>query len=340
MITNIEFPRPKSLRNWISYLFREVQEKRYTYNQNQVINRALKQKRIVFGPFIGELGHLLAHNLPLISYLHKQGVHVEFIGFERFKPFLKDDKGNNLFGTFHLLRDFSVETKIVSNSAEKTPEDVQRIIESIKKETRENNTPELFIDKPQEYWLYYRKWVHYTKYRYSYSLDKVYATSLVEPNSCAIFIRSKNVVSKEQQSIKAEANGPLWDYQELIRQVARRFNKVYLIGTPNESISNSFKGFDNVICKVGLNNTEMLEVVCNSRLVITPHSGAMYLSAYFNTQFLIIYRGIKHFSEIGDITSTLTFLNRINSKTNLIFAFQNEDLVLKIEEINNEKTRN
>src|ERR1700758_1912170 len=57
---------------------------------NLFYKRALKEKECYYGPFKGEFGHFLLHNLPFLSHLYHQDVKINYCGMALHKPFLVD----------------------------------------------------------------------------------------------------------------------------------------------------------------------------------------------------------------------------------------------------------
>src|ERR1700759_2266664 len=57
---------------------------------NSFYKKALEEKECYYGPFKGEFGHFLLHNLPFLSCLHQQGVKINYCGMELHKAFLVD----------------------------------------------------------------------------------------------------------------------------------------------------------------------------------------------------------------------------------------------------------
>src|SRR4051812_19263130 len=56
--------------------------------------KTLKKKICYYGPFKGEFGHMTAHTMPFLMYLHQHGVKIIYCGMELHKPFLVDESGN------------------------------------------------------------------------------------------------------------------------------------------------------------------------------------------------------------------------------------------------------
>src|SRR5215212_5636387 len=99
---------------------------KWTLRANLLLYKTLAKKECYFGPFTGEFGHLLGHNLPFISYLYSKGVKVHFCGMEIHRPFFVDEKGSQIVETYLPVRDFFDQSLPNCNTAE-GPEDINSI---------------------------------------------------------------------------------------------------------------------------------------------------------------------------------------------------------------------
>ena len=142
-LLNFEYPRPGSIRNYLSFLRRGVVDNWYNWSADWKIRQIVKKGECAFGPFIGELGHLLAHNLPLVAWLAEQGVKIHFVGFQKFEPFLYNQFKEPLYEEFYALRDFSHQMRISANFVADLPEDVRATW---------NNYKSLFLKKGMPKW--------------------------------------------------------------------------------------------------------------------------------------------------------------------------------------------
>ena len=77
-----------------------------------------------YGPFTGEFGHLLGHNLPFVAHLYSKGVKINFCGLEIHKPFFVDEKGQPVVSKYISIRDFFSEAAPDCNTAD-APADVE-----------------------------------------------------------------------------------------------------------------------------------------------------------------------------------------------------------------------
>jgi len=259
---------------------------------NRLYFTTLLLKRCYYGPFTGEFGHLLGHNLPFIAHLHSKGVKVDFCGMEIHRPFFADENGNEIVSSYLPLRDFFGESAPDCNKADE-PEDINTVTARFVNKAKKSFLPYWNNEDHHYYFYFFRWWVlkhHYTKV---YNLSRIYKTE--EINSVVIFPRKLN--EKYDIPSQLKNNGLEWDYHEVARIASRHFEKVYVIGHPVFS-SVDFGSFDNVEVCLTNDNRVILEKCCNSKLIVSQHSGSVYLGDYTDCPTLIIYNGGK---EIGDI---------------------------------------
>src|SRR5688500_1278649 len=122
------------------------------------LRRTLSKRRCYYGPFKGEFGHFLAHNLPFLMYLHKKGVKITYCGMELHKPFMVDEAGNSIIHDFRPLRDFFSEVAPNTNSTVPPP-DVQKDISAFEKEANQSGVPFWNIGDDYYYWFIHRHWL-------------------------------------------------------------------------------------------------------------------------------------------------------------------------------------
>lgn len=266
---------------------------------------ALFFKRCYYGPFKGEFGNFLGHNLPFLSYLNSKGVKIYYCGMLLHKPFLVDENGTSIIYKWYGLRDFFGEVSPVQNNTI-PPADVQRDIEAFEKDAKKSFYPFFNIGDPYYYWFIHRTWM-LGRFMKTTNFQKVYKTK--DENSVVIFPRSKGARSTPN-------NGEPWDWEEVIRTVKPYFEKVYVVGHP--AFSSPIQPYDNVEVVITDDNSKILEKCCNSRLIITQHSGTCYLGEYTNTQTLIIFQG--KFPILG-INDSIIFKEFIGTKFPFTFAF-------------------
>lgn len=239
---------------------------------------ALKQKECYYGPFKGEFGHFLLHNLPFLVHLHKQGVKIHYCGLELHKPFLVDEEGKSIIHKWYPLPDFFEESSPSAN-ATILPERLKGIVDEFKAKAKATQMPLLDISHNNMYWYVFRNWQLEGK-QSVYDLSKVYGKQ--NANICVIFPRQKG-------GKVTPNNGESWDYQEIAQRVSPYFDKVLLVGHP--SFSADVKAEGNIEVRVSSNNADTLKYCANARLIITQHSGAVHLGVYVKTPVLIIFKG-------------------------------------------------
>lgn len=274
----------------------------------------LKKKICYYGPFKGEMGHLTAHTLPFLMYLHKHDVKIVYCGLELHKPFLVDEKGHSIIERFWPLRDFFQEVVPRSNSAI-PPADVQLEIEKFEQEAQKSRLPFWNIADDFYYWFIHRNWLG-KGYTYLYDLSKYYKSK--DEDAVCIFPRSFG-------SAGSHNNGEIWDYPKLIEAVKPFFDKIYVVGHPAQSIS--ILPSEKVEVRITTDNAKILEACSNSRLMITQHSGINNLGEYLNKQVLIIYKGGNKISDIGSMNNTFRFRKFLKEKLPLNFAFSEEEII-------------
>ena len=283
--------------------------------------KAVRDKECYYGPFKGEFGHFLLHNLPFLMHLHKRGVKIHYCGLELHKSFLVDDNGNSIITTWYPLRDFFSETPPCANEVN-PPADVQEKIDEFNKTALRSGKAYLNIADKNMYWFVFRNWQLKKGRQYVYSIENVYKT--VKENSCVIFPRKKGNTPFTLN------NGGPWDYLQIARSLSPYFDKVYITGHP--SMSSELKGEGNIEVCLSADNKMVIEKCCNANLVITQHSGAVHIGVYTNTDVLLIFNGKP---PIKGLIDTLRFRKNLTDKI-LYYAF-NESQILDFVKTRNKK---
>lgn len=281
--------------------------------------RTILSKKCYYGPFTGEFGHLLGHNLPFIAHLYSKGVAVEFCGLEIHKPFFVDEGGKQIVSSYTSIRDYFIESAPDCNTAPE-PEDVKKITDSFITKAKKSLYPYWNNQNNDYYYNYFRWWVLKKKRNTAFDISKVYAET--KSNTVVIFPRKWNTNFPDEVVRQLKNNGENWDYLEVVKIIAPYFEKVYVIGHPVFSAVN-FKSFDNVVVDLSGDNKFILEKCSGSRLIISQHSGTVYLGEYTNTQVLIIYKGAR---KIGDIEMTSSFKKALGEKYPFKFAYSLEEI--------------
>ncbi len=296
--------------NWkgvIRYKLERWYDNRYL---DRFLSETLKKKACYYGPFVGEFGHFLLHNLPFLTYLHRNGVKIHYCGMELHRPFLVDESGNSIIHEYTALRDFFSESKPSANHVI-LPDDVEEVVQKFKSKARASGLPFLDISRKDMYWFTFRNWQlngKQSKYRIANE------PRVSSRKSVVIFPRKKG-------GDFTPNNGGPWDYAELARKVSPYFDDVYLVGHPTLSADVEVGG--NIQLKVSADNSETIKYCAQADLIITQHSGAVHIGAYVDTPVLIIFNGQP---PIKGLIDTIRFRKNI-AKHPLNYAFDLDEIV-------------
>jgi len=276
---------------------------------NRFYKRAIQKGECYYGPFVGEFGHFLLHNLPFLSHLKKMGVKIHYCGMELHRPFLVDENETSIVETYTSLRDFFSESKPVANETV-LPRDVLNDVEAFKLKAKRSGLPFLDISEKDMYWYTFRNWQLKGK-QSKLELDGLFEKP--ELRSVVIFPRKKG-------GDFTPNNGGPWNYNEVAQTLSPYFDKVYLVGHP--SLSDDVETQGNIEIKLSQNNRETMKYCAQAELIITQHSGAVHIGAYVNTPVLIIFNGNP---PIKGLIDTIRFRKNI-SKLPLSYAFNLEEI--------------
>ncbi|MGP8217527.1 MAG: hypothetical protein ACLQQ4_18305 [Bacteroidia bacterium] len=277
------------------------------------LKKTLRLKKCYYGPFKGEFGHFLAHNLPFLSYLYSKGVQIYYCGMELHRPFLVDENGESIIAHYYPLRDFFGEVSPTSNNTV-PPADVQaEISKFMETAEKDPSVPFWNIDDEFYYWFIQRNWLLKGPYMKTHNLEKVYGKG--KEKAAVIFPRKKGTGYSNN-------HGGAWDYMDIARVVSPYFDKVYITGHP--SLSAELKPEGNIEVCLSNNNKVILEICAKSQLIITQHSGVNNLGEYTNNKVLIIYNGKP---PIGSLQNTLRFRPYIGTRHDLDYAFSKEEII-------------
>lgn len=271
--------------------------------------KALKYKECFYGPFKGEFGHFLLHNLPFLVHLHKRGVKIHYCGMELHKPFLVDESGKSIIYKWYPLPDFFNESKPKANET-LLPERLWGIVDDFKSKAKQLHRPLLDISHNNMYWYVFRNWQLNGK-QDVYDLSKVYGGN--KENICVIFPRKKGAAITSN-------NGEPWDYNAIANIVAPFFDKVFLVGHP--SFSAEVTPTENIKIKVSSNNADTLRYCASARLIISQHSGAVHLGAYIKTPVLVLFKGKP---PVKGLMDTLRFRKNLTTQK-LNFAINMKEI--------------
>lgn len=266
---------------------------------------ALLFKRCYYGPFKGEFGNFLGHNLPFLFYLYSKGVKIYYCGMLLHQSLLVDESGKSIIFKYYGLRDFFREVSPGQNDTI-LPPDVQEHVLAFEREAKGSIYPFFNVGSSFYYWFIHRTWI-LNGFMRTPDLKKVYKTK--DENSVVIFPRRKGASS-------TPSNGDPWDWAEVAKVVKPYFDKVYVMGHPVFSVP--VEPFDNVEVLITDDNARILEKCSNSRLIINQHSGTCYLGEYTDTQVLVIFHGKFPISTMRD---SIIFKEFLGTKYPLAFAF-------------------
>ncbi len=302
-----------AMRNmhWRGKLMFKAAMKRHYAALDRFYHEALAKKACFYGPFKGEFGHFLLHNLPFLSHLHMQGVAIHYCGMEMHGPFLRDEAGHDMVHQWYPLRDFFAEAKPSANET-LPPADVQGAIEAFRQKAFQSKLPFLDIDQAELYWWAFRNWQLEGK-QHRYDISKLYAPS-GKTNSVVIFPRSKGAATTPN-------NGGPWNYAGLAQALTPYFDQVKLVGHP--SLSADVAAAGKVQWCVSSSNADTLLHCAQAQLIITPHSGAVHLGAYVDAPVLLIFNGQP---PIKGLIDTLRFRANLDQKP-LNYAFNLPEIV-------------
>jgi len=295
--------------NWKGKIFYYWRVRRHLALLNTFYKNTLRRKECYYGPFVGEFGHFLLHNLPFLSHLKKNNVKIHYCGMDLHRPFLVDKNGETIVESYTSLRDFFSESKPKANETQ-VPEDVRRDIEQFKLGAKKSGLPFLDISNKDMYWFTYRNW-QLNRKQSTYPLNELFTKTNIR--SAVIFPRKKGGEFTPN-------NGGPWNYSEIAQSISPYFDKVYLVGHP--SLSGAVETGGNIELKVSQNNSETLKYCAQADLIITQHSGAVHIGAYVDTPVLIIFNGNP---PIKGLIDTIRFRQNI-SKHPLNYAFSLEEI--------------
>ncbi len=280
---------------------------------NLQLAMALLTKKCYYGPFKGEFGHFLGHNLPFLSYLYSRGVKIYYCGMDLHAPFLVNNEGKSIIYKYYPLRDFFAEVSPISNSTI-PPIDVQKTISEFHEIAEKSFLiPYWNLDDDFYYWYIHRNWIMKKPYFKVYTLANVYGKG--KQKTAVIFPRKKG-------NNYSANNGYAWDYMEIAKAISPYFEKIYITGHP--SLSNELISEGNIEVCLSKDNRVILEKCAISELIISQHSGVNYLSEYMDCKILLIFKGELPIKGMPD---TVRFRKALGKKHELDFAFSMEEIV-------------
>lgn len=260
---------------------------------NKFNQRSFIKKECYIGPFVGEFGNFLLHVLPYLSYLFDNKIKIHYCGLQIHEPFLVDEFGNNIIHEFYPIRDFFSEVKPSGNHLPYYPNDIQSIVDDFFLKAKHSGLPCLDLRDADLYWYVFRNWQLNGKQKI-YNLSKYYNPSGERKNQVVIFPRKFNGYTKNN-------GGPI-NYSALTSILLKRFEKVIFVGHP-EHISireDEFTRYNNIEFYFENGNRGVLEACSKSRVIVTPHSGAMHVGGYTHTPVLLIFEGSPPIKGLDD----------------------------------------
>lgn len=305
--TTVEYGR-RGL-NWKGRIRYDLMVWNYRRKLGKFYRASLAARECYYGPFVGEFGHFLLHNLPFLTHLYSRGVRIHYCGMELHKPFLVDESGRSVIESWFPLRDFFGEVRPNANQTV-PPTDVQKEIAAFQRVARASGKPFLDISDTDLYWFVFRNW-QLDGRQNIFDLSKVYGER--KTDTCVIFPRKKGGEFTPN-------NGGPWDYSEVARRAALHFDRVCLVGHP--AMSSSIPERDNIELRVSANNADMLKYCSEASLIITQHSGAVHLGAYTNTPVLVIFNGEP---PIRGLIDTIRFRKNLSDRP-LNYAFNLDEI--------------
>ncbi len=277
---------------------------------NRFYRKAIKEKECYYGPFKGEFGHFLLHNLPFLSHLGKQGVKIHYCGMELHEAFLRDESGKSIIHEWFPLRDFFGEVKPRANEII-PPADVCEKIRDFRQIALASGKAFLDISDNNMYWYVFRNWQLKGKQAH-FDYSKTYHVE--KENAVTIFPRKKG-------NAFTPNNGGPWNFNEIAEAVSPFFDKVYITGHPD--MSDEVKETDKIRLRLSYSNEDVIRSCAASQLIITQHSGAIHMGAYTNTDVLVIFNGKP---PIKGLIDSIRFRKNLDGRP-LHFAFDLEEIV-------------
>jgi hypothetical protein len=291
---------------------------------------ALYTKEVFIGPFKGEFGNFLGHTLPFLMYLHKHKVKIHFCGFEILEPYMVDENGKSIIQSFYKIRDIYQEAPPSMNSGY-VPKDVQGDIDEFRNRAHKKFT---YFDLEDSffYFFIYRIFVA-SGHAHMYDISGVYQDK--KENACALFPRNKGA------SVSLN-NGEQWNYQEVIDELKKVFEKVYVVGHPAHVFE--IKEQEGVELVITSDNSLILKACSNSQFIFSPHSGVVYLAPLLRKKFVMLYKGGSIVKDIGSIKNTQLYLKSISGNGFIDYCFSLQQLTTYLKNVKTpdirEKIRN
>jgi hypothetical protein len=230
------------------------------------------------------------------------------------RPFFTDNNGNSIVFSYTELRDFYIESNPSCNSAE-LPNDVRLITDSFCALAKKSKYKYVDLTNMDFYFDFFRWWIIRKGFVRVPDLYFLKDGNKSRTNSLVIFPRKMKLSCPDE----LRNNGEIWDYEKIASIATKYFEKIYVIGHPNFS-DVPFQSSRSIEIILTNDNNIILEKCAESRLIITPHSGAVYIGEYVKIPILIIYKGNKTIGNI-DITERIKYSLGNNSKWHFSFDY-------------------
>ena len=133
----------KGLRglNWKGRLKFRSQLFRDNLKLERLYKQTLVKKECYVGPFWGEFGNFLSSFLPFVMHLSENGVKVNVICLEHYKPFFKTAEGNYIYNEFHSLFKALFESLPSGNYLKIVPKEFNEVCENIMLQSKNRSIP-------------------------------------------------------------------------------------------------------------------------------------------------------------------------------------------------------
>ena len=264
-------------------------------------------RKCYYGPFVGEFGHLLGHNLPFLAWLKDRNIEIIYCGTEVYRPLMVGDNGEEVVDFKYPIKDIFDQ---YSPRADKTdyPDFAKEIMAEFVEDAQNSNYPFWDLRDIHFYFIAFRMWMHWTGFVKLIDFSSK-SEKNVKENAIAIFPRKKGISHNKN-------NGAPWDYEEIIRLIKPYVDKIYLVGHP--AFSFNIPESPKVELVITSDNKEIAKKCIASKLIITQHSGTVYFAQYCDTPVLVIYNGEP---PIGNIAITKKVIKSLGDKHPMSYCY-------------------
>lgn len=251
-----------------------------------IYKQAIEKRECYVGPFWGEFGNFLLHFLPFVMHLYQNGIKVNVICLEHYRPFFTNSEGKFICNEFYPLKKTQTEFPPSGNYLKVIPQGFNEIHRKVVLESKNRRIPFFDLSDSDFYWYSFRNWELSEKQAFL-NLRHVKEKS----NKVVLFPRAKGPAYTLN-------NGERLDYVELSGILSEYFQEVIVVGLPEMSANAEFDN-PKIVNRVGDNET-VLKECAEARLIVSQHSGAIHVGLYTNTPSLIIYKGVLPIKGLDD----------------------------------------